>query len=190
MAHVARFGHGTDFENLRGGGDGRRGERAVKIWRAFDKAGLSLRLRNGGCSIHLTDGFCARNSNAVCFHPVKVDKTQLATMKTTKTRKQPAEKASTSSRKSKEAKPEVSETTIEAKIDVGFGNNLYLRGQGAGLSWERGTPLTCVDGQTWRWSAPVSDELTFKFLLNDAIWAKGENLVVKPGQRLEISPDF
>src|SRR5579872_5239985 len=38
--------------------------------------------------------------------------------------------------------------TIEAKIDVGFGNTLYLRGEGPGLSWTQGVPLTCVDGKT------------------------------------------
>lgn len=111
-------------------------------------------------------------------------------MKTIKTQKQPKNQATSRSEKSKTTQAKRPETTIEARIDVGFGNNLYLRGQGAGLSWEQGIPLTCVDGQTWRWTAPVSDELTFKFLLNDAVWAKGENLVVKPGQRVEISPDF
>src|ERR1043166_8109956 len=75
-------------------------------------------------------------------------------------------------------------TTIEAKIDVGFGNNLFLRGQGAGLSWDRGTPLTCVDGKTWRWAAPVTDKLTFKLLLNDKVWAQGEDVMVTPGKRL------
>src|ERR1043166_9073279 len=80
------------------------------------------------------------------------------------------------------AKPTV--TTIEAKIDVGFGNNLFLRGQGAGLSWERGTPLACVDAKTWRWAAPVTDKLTFKLLLNDKVWAQGEDVMVTPGKRL------
>ena len=32
--------------------------------------------------------------------------------------------------------------TIEAKIDVGFGNALYMRGEGLGLSWTQGVPLT------------------------------------------------
>jgi hypothetical protein len=88
----------------------------------------------------------------------------------------------------KTTKPAV--VTIEAKIDVGFGNILFLRGQGAGLSWERGTPLECVDGKTWRWSAPVSDKLTFKLLLNDAVWAQGEDLVIAPGKQLEVKPRF
>ena len=81
-------------------------------------------------------------------------------------------------------------TTIEAKIDVGFGNNLFLRGQGAGLSWDRGIPLTCVDGKTWQWSGKADDKLTFKLLLNDSVWAKGADLVAAPGQKVEVAPAF
>lgn len=81
-------------------------------------------------------------------------------------------------------------TTIEAKIDVGFGNNLFLRGQGPGLSWDRGIPLTCVDGKTWQWSANAEDKLTFKLLLNDTVWAKGADLVAAPGQKVQIAPAF
>jgi hypothetical protein len=79
---------------------------------------------------------------------------------------------------------------IEANIDVGFGNMLYLRGEGQGLSWNQGIPLTCVDSSTWKWSAEAKDPLKFKLLLNDAIWSKGEDMVVAPGQKLQISPTF
>jgi hypothetical protein len=81
-------------------------------------------------------------------------------------------------------------TTIEAKINVGFGNHLFLRGQGAGLSWERGAPLKCVDAQTWRWSAPAAEPLTFKLLLNDKVWAQGEDIVVAPGKCVGVAPRF
>lgn len=80
--------------------------------------------------------------------------------------------------------------TIEAKIDVGFGNNLYVRGQGAGLSWDQGTPLECVDSQTWRLTVPAKDKLQFKVLLNDSVWAKGEDLVAAPGKKVEVVPAF
>src|SRR5207245_10277976 len=60
-------------------------------------------------------------------------------------------------------------TTIEAKIDVGFGNTLYLRGQGPGLSWERGVPCECVNRNTWRWTAPGAEQLTFRLLLDDSV---------------------
>ena len=81
-------------------------------------------------------------------------------------------------------------TIIEAKIDVGFGNNLFVRGQGAGLSWERGTPLTCVGADTWRLAVEATDRLQFKLLLNDRVWAKGENVVVTPGKQVEVRPAF
>ncbi len=80
--------------------------------------------------------------------------------------------------------------TIEAKVDVGFGNTLFLRGEGQGLSWNQGIPLTCVGGAMWKWSGETTDALKFKLLLNDAVWAKGEDLIVAPGQRIEVAPAF
>lgn len=91
----------------------------------------------------------------------------------------------------KTPKPDASPTKIDAKIDVGFGNALFIRGQGAGLSWDKGQPLACLDGITWRWtSASPAEPVEFKLLLNDQIWAAGENLKVQPGQELQIVPSF
>lgn len=81
-------------------------------------------------------------------------------------------------------------TIIEAKIDVGFGNQLFLRGQGPGLSWDRGIPLECVDSKTWRLTFPAEEKLLFKLLLNDSVWAQGEDVTVTPGQRVEVTPAF
>jgi hypothetical protein len=80
--------------------------------------------------------------------------------------------------------------TIEAKIDVGFGNNLFVRGQGEGLSWERGIPLENVDSKTWRLTVPAKDKVQFKLLINDAVWCKGEDLVAAPGKKVEVTPAF
>lgn len=80
--------------------------------------------------------------------------------------------------------------TIEAKIDVGYGNNLFVRGQGGGLSWERGLPLQNVDSKTWRLIVPAKDKVQFKFLLNDAVWCQGEDLVAAPGKKVEVTPAF
>lgn len=80
--------------------------------------------------------------------------------------------------------------TIEAKIDVGFGNNLFVRGQGEGLSWERGIPLENVDSRTWRVIVPAKDKVQFKLLINDAVWCKGEDLVAAPGKKVEVTPAF
>jgi hypothetical protein len=81
-------------------------------------------------------------------------------------------------------------TTIDVKLDVGFGNAVFLRGHGGGLTWERGVALSCVDGKTWRWSATIKDPITFKPLINDKIWSAGTDLTAKPGQKLEIKPSF
>lgn len=40
----------------------------------------------------------------------------------------------------KTAPSSVVTTKIVALIDVGFGNTLYIRGEGPGLSWEKGIP--------------------------------------------------
>jgi hypothetical protein len=81
-------------------------------------------------------------------------------------------------------------TTIEVKVDVGFGNAIFLRGKGTGLTWDHGVPLVCVDGSTWRWAQKVADPVTFKVLLNDQVWSAGSDLVVAPGQKVEVSPSF
>jgi hypothetical protein len=81
-------------------------------------------------------------------------------------------------------------TTIDVKIDVGFGNAVFLRGQGSGLTWEHGVPLACVDGSTWRWSQTTASPITFKVLINDQVWSAGNDLVVTPGQKLEVAPSF
>lgn len=80
--------------------------------------------------------------------------------------------------------------TIEAKVDIGFGNNLFVRGQGAGLSWDHGLPLENVDSQTWRLTVPAKDKVQFKLLINDSVWAQGEDIVATPGKKVELTPAF
>ena len=82
-------------------------------------------------------------------------------------------------------------TVVQAKIDVGYGNALYIRGQGDGLSWEKGKRLSSVDASTWVWvTDQAKDKLVFKLLLNDEVWARGEDLVVEAGQKTELAPSF
>jgi hypothetical protein len=80
---------------------------------------------------------------------------------------------------------------IEAKIDVGFGNQLYIRGGGAGLSWGRGTVLECADSATWVFKCPeVSEPFEFKLLINDENWCIGANYIVQPGATMQVIPHF
>jgi len=97
-----------------------------------------------------------------------------------------------SARASAEAsKPEGLLTTIAADINVGLGNVLFIRGEGEGLSWDKGVPLHCAGDSTWTWaSTEVTDRLVFKFLLNDVLWAQGENLIVEAGKDFRVTPIF
>jgi hypothetical protein len=87
--------------------------------------------------------------------------------------------------------PDEQVTVVEAKIDVGLGNTLFIRGQGDGLSWLKGVPLNCVDAKTWVWSnTQAKDKVVFKLLLNDEVWAKGEDVVAEVGRKIETVPFF
>jgi hypothetical protein len=82
-------------------------------------------------------------------------------------------------------------TTIIAKIDVGWGNSLYLRGQGGGLSWDVGVLLECAKDDEWTWSTPASGgPITFKFVRNDQHWALGDDQVVLAGETSVSTPEF
>lgn len=109
---------------------------------------------------------------------------------TTKKNGKAGVKSTPGTQQNKTATTAKSVTTIEAKIDVGYGNNLFVRGEGPGLSWDKGTPLKCVDSTTWQWAAEAGSPLKCKLLLNDSVWMSGEDLVVPPGKRVEVKPAF
>ena len=82
-------------------------------------------------------------------------------------------------------------TSISAKVDIGFGNHLYLRGDGPGLSWDKGQAMECSSNLMWTATfigatAPV----IFKVLVNDISWCTGKDYVVEPGQSVTITPTF
>jgi hypothetical protein len=84
-----------------------------------------------------------------------------------------------------------STTVINARIDVGYGNTLYIRGEGAGLSWDVGLSLNCAAAGLWTLALPAAGRpVTFKFLINDREWSAGENLMVAPGVTATFEPAF
>lgn len=81
--------------------------------------------------------------------------------------------------------------TVEAVVDVGFGNQVFIRGVGAGLSWDKGIPLECRHPSTWIWSSPeIADKVVFKLLLNDTVWSLGEDHVAEAGKPVRVTPLF
>jgi hypothetical protein len=82
-------------------------------------------------------------------------------------------------------------TIVEAKVDVGLGNALYIRGQGDGLRWDKGQPLSPGFGGSWIWkTGNAKDKVLFRLLLNDKICAKGGDVGVEAGKMIEVVPVF
>ena len=88
-------------------------------------------------------------------------------------------------------KPIAQTTVVAANVELGQGASLFIRGQGGNLRWDRGRPLTCIGPRRWVWSASgVKERVEFQLLLNDQVWARGENLVLGAGEKIEVAPDF
>jgi hypothetical protein len=87
--------------------------------------------------------------------------------------------------------PPPAATVIAAKVDVGFGNWLALRGDGPGLSWEKGIPLENIGSGEWTVSLPgIKQPVAFKLLINDLTWSSGENFTAAPGGTTAVAPTF
>lgn len=82
-------------------------------------------------------------------------------------------------------------TVITALVDVGFGNTLYIRGEGAGLSWDTGVVLDCVADDKWSISLPGSGKtVVYKLLINDLTWSAGADFIVEAGKKASVTPSF
>ncbi|MGB0415942.1 MAG: hypothetical protein ACPGKS_03770 [Coraliomargarita sp.] len=118
--------------------------------------------------------------------PAKKVAAKKAPAKKVAAKKAPAKKAP-----AKKAVKKVVETSIIARVDVGFGNSLYIRGEGAGLSWEKGVLLENISPYEWAFkTTKAATPVEFKFLINDELWAEGENLTVPAGGTSISSPAF
>lgn len=75
---------------------------------------------------------------------------------------------------------------------IGIGNRLFIRGQGPGLSWDKGVPLQFVSIGKWRWETnDATDPIQFKLLKNDeqecaALGAQ----TLDPGHQQELTAAF
>jgi uncharacterized protein YoxC len=99
-----------------------------------------------------------------------------------------------------EAAPEASEPAVSADgatrlvvtAYIGIGNRLFIRGDGPGLSWEKGVPLTFVSIGKWRWDTnDAASPVRFKLYKNDEVECTilGERSV-EPGAQQELTASF
>ena len=75
---------------------------------------------------------------------------------------------------------------------IGIGNRLFIRGQGPGLSWEKGVPLQFVSIGKWRWeTTEATAPIAYKLYKNDGLEcsALGEQTLT-PGNQQEVAATF
>jgi hypothetical protein len=74
---------------------------------------------------------------------------------------------------------------------IGIGNKLYLRGEGPGLSWDKGVPLQFVSIGRWRWeTGDATAPVTCKIYKNDKLEAPLGTLALAPGTEQEVTAAF
>jgi hypothetical protein len=113
-------------------------------------------------------------------------------------KKAPAKRATKTSTKTESkakttstAKRTVTPTAVLAQVDVGFGNLLYIRGDGPGLSWDEGTPMECASSEMWTWSTTAASRpFAYKVLVNDEVWSVGDDFIASVGVGNTIWPPF
>jgi hypothetical protein len=82
-------------------------------------------------------------------------------------------------------------TRLTVTSYIGIGNKLHIRGEGAGLSWNKGVALQFVSIGRWRWETDKATEpVAFKIYKNDRLEAPNGEITLLPGTELEISATF
>ena len=75
---------------------------------------------------------------------------------------------------------------------IGIGNRLFIRGEGPGLSWEKGVPLSFISIGKWRWETnDAVQPISFKLYKNDELEcnALGKR-TLDPGYQQEVTATF
>jgi hypothetical protein len=88
-------------------------------------------------------------------------------------------------------KKPLAKTRVTIKYDAGFPNQLYIRGKGANLSWDKGQPLKNIKPDEWIWETDTHfTHCEFKILINDRVYENGENHLLNAGSSLVYTPHF
>jgi hypothetical protein len=84
-----------------------------------------------------------------------------------------------------------SKTRLTIKYNAGYPNQLFIRGKGANLSWDKGQPLKNVKADEWVWETDNSfTNCEFKILINDHVYENGNNHQLNAGSSLVHTPSF
>ena len=128
--------------------------------------------------------------------PAKKAVTKKAPAKKASVKKAPVKKKAPAKKVAKKvvkktAAKKLTMTRIIARVDVGFGNQLYIRGENGGLDWEHGILMENISPYEWSFTTHYpAKQIEFKFLINDELWSEGNNLKIVAGKESISSPTF
>lgn len=89
----------------------------------------------------------------------------------------------------KKAKAKLSRVVINC--NVGFNNSIFIRGNGANLSWDKGIMLQNTRPDEWVWETDQSfNSCEFKVLINDTQYEQGDNHILTNENCIEYTPLF
>ena len=89
------------------------------------------------------------------------------------------------------AAPMMEVTRIIAKVDVGFGHFLSVRGDTDPLSWSLGWPAWPAADDEWRLVlTEISSSFAYKTLVDDVTWQGGDDMPGTAGQDNDVTPTF
>lgn len=99
--------------------------------------------------------------------------------------------------------PSEAPTTVEPSVSadgatrllvtayIGIGNKLYIRGDGPGLSWDKGVPMKFVSIGKWGWATDeATGPVACKLYKNDETVALSGEVFLMPGQHVEVTALF
>ena len=74
---------------------------------------------------------------------------------------------------------------------IGIGNKVFVRGEGPGLSWEKGVPMEFISIGKWTWAAAdPSAPVKIQLYKNDDLPAQGDPIVIPAGHHIDATPVF
>jgi len=74
---------------------------------------------------------------------------------------------------------------------IGIGNKLYIRGDGPGLSWDKGVPMKFLSIGKWGWATDeATGPVACKLYKNDETAALSGEIFLEPGQHVEVTALF
>lgn len=82
-------------------------------------------------------------------------------------------------------------TRLLATAYIGIGNKLFIRGDGPGLTWDRGVPMQFVSIGKWGWSThDAAGPVRCKLYKNDDLASLAGEIVLEAGRHTEVTALF